>query len=472
MRSRSLGVIAAVALAGVLAACQPVTPPPPPPPPAPMTLGWNRPGVDGPIAADATHGWLWAMDRGSQDLDAINASNGAFEREYHVSLDGSEHFPTPYVTPDGTWVVTESGTKVVGIDPTKPLPAWTSVALDGIIQSRPLVIESDNIVVVATENDSVYGLNLTTGTIVWGPKSLGTPETQAHVDSFNNVLGDPTSGTLSGCGDIFPLGITSNVVLHPDGFVYAVGEVQTGTTPDADPPDFRMMAVNPPDGTVEVAPVSIVPTSMKTAPVQIAAEQQRAGLITANNNIYIGFGGLSGDCGTYHGYDVVVDKNGSPVGDFESTATTNAGAIWATAGGTVDSSGTVYAATGNNTGNPASGTDYSDGVVAVPSSISGELTTPANYFQPPEWQSDNNVDADLGSSGPVLVANGAQLFEIGKQHNAFLLNTSALGGGDHETPVFRLNGVCSGVSDGQNATLGNSAYFNCSSSGMWQVVIS
>jgi len=285
-------------------------------------------------------------------------------------------------------------------------------------------------------------------------------------------LGDPSSGTLSGCGDITPLGITSNPVLAPNGKVYAVGEVQTGTMPNADPPDFKMMAVNPLDGSFALTPTSIVPTSMKTAPVQIAAQQQRAGLLTANNNIYVGFGGLAGDCGTYHGFEVVASETGGLVGDFESTANTNAGAIWATAGGAVDSANTVYVATGNNTGNPASGTDYSDGVVAVPSSISGEVTAPTNYFQPAEWQSDNNVDADLGSNGPVLVANGTKLFIIGKQHNAFLLSTSSLGSTTHETPLGRLNGVCSGVSDGQNATLGSSAYFNCSSAGMWQVTLS
>ena len=132
----------------------------------------------------------------------------------------------------------------------------------------------------------------------------------------------------------------------------------------------------------------------------------------------------------------------------------------------------MYVATGNDTANPSSGTDYSDGVVAIPSSISGEVTAASNYFQPAEWQSDNNVDADLGSSAPVLLPNGTQLFIIGKQHNAFLLDTSSLGGTNHETPLGRLNGACAGESFGQNAALGGSAYFNCSSSGLSQVVIS
>ncbi|HEV2310566.1 MAG TPA: hypothetical protein VGU73_08585, partial [Acidimicrobiia bacterium] len=440
-----------------------------------MTLGWHVSGVDGPIAADPTNNALWAMNKGAHTLDEVDATTGAVKHTYNVSLDGSQHFPTPEVNSNGTWVVTESGTHVVGVQvgSTSSTPTWTSPALDGFVQSRPVI--ANNVVVVATEGDSVYGLSLTTGAFVWTTtdattsdhgQTLGTPESQAQNNSLD-------SGAVNGCGDIWPLGITSNLVAAPNGDVYAVGEVQTGTTTTSYP-DFQVMAVNPATGAQTLTPTSIVPTSMKTAPVQIEAEQQRAGLfIGANSNVYVGFGGLSGDCGTYHGYEVVVSEAGSVVGDFESTAISNAGAIWATAGGAVDSGGTVYVSTGNNTrGNPPSGTDYTDGVVAVPANISGEITAPGNFFQPAEWKTDNDADADLGSAAPVLLPNGTQLFVIGKQHNAFLLNASALGGFDHETPVGRLNGACSGESFGQNAALGNSAYFNCTGTGMVQVVFS
>ena len=412
-------------------------------------------------------------DKGAQTLDEVNPSTGAIEHAYPVPLDGSEHFPTPDVSANGQWVVMESGQKVVAVQPNVTPDnsvAWTSnsggaaLSLDGIVQARPLIVGS--VVVVPTENDSLYGLSLTTGAKQWGPVSLGTPETQAHNDSLPDVRG---------CGNIWPLGITSNPVLAPNGSVYAVGEVQTGNTPGADPPVFKIMAVNPADGTPAVAPTAIDPASMTTTPVEIWAEQQRAGLVTANNTIYVGFGGLSGDCGTYHGYEVAVSEAGNLVGDLETTANTNAGAIWATAGAAVDSAGTVYVSTGNSTQTPATGTDYSDSVLAItPTLLSGgaHVTAPSDYFQPAEWQSDNNADADLGSAAPVLLPNGTQLFIIGKQHNAFLLTTSSLGGGDHHTPADRLNGACSGESFGQNAALGNAAYFNCSNSGMWQVHIS
>jgi hypothetical protein len=342
--------------------------------------------------------------------------------------------------------------------------AWTSATLDGIVQARPLVVGS--IVVVATEDDSLYGLNLANGSTVWGPVSVGTPEPVSHVRTFG----------LDGCGDIPVLGITSNPVLGSNGDVYAVGEVATyppGPPPSGvDPPVHKLAAIDPSTGALTLGPTVIDPAAMTDTP----AQQQRAGLLAANGNIYIGFGGLSGDCGTYHGFLVAASQSDATIeGSLEIAAADNAGAIWGTSGPVADANGNVYATTGNAFGSPSTGTDYSDGVVEVkPAYLSGgaNQTAPSDYFQPPEWQTDNNFDWDLGSTGPLLLPNGTQLFVIGKQHHAFLLNTSALGGSDHMTPAGRLNWACSpGQAFGQNAVLGNAAYIACTD-GMRQVLIS
>jgi hypothetical protein len=226
------------------------------------------------------------------------------------------------------------------------------------------------------------------------------------------------------------------------------------------------------DGSVTLAPTTIDPPSMSSGSDTISAHQQRAGLLAANGNVYIGFGGLVGDCFTYHGWVVAAsESSGSIVGSFQATAVSNAGAVWATGAPAHDSSGNVYASTGNGQGSPSSGTDYSDAVVKISASMSGATIAPVDYFQPTEWRSDNNADADLGSAAPVLLPNGTQLFIIGKQHNAFLLNTSSLGGGGtHETPAARLDNACAGEVFGQNAIIPatNSVYIACSD-GMRQI---
>jgi polyvinyl alcohol dehydrogenase (cytochrome) len=50
-----------------------------------------------------------------------------------------------------------------------------------------------------------------------------------------------------------------------------------------------------------------------------------------------------------------------------------------------------------------------------------------SYFAPANWEQDNADDGDLGSTSPVLLDNG-QVFEVGKETTAYLLDSSVLGG--------------------------------------------
>ena len=61
------------------------------------------------------------------------------------------------------------------------------------------------------------------------------------------------------------------------------------------------------------------------------------------------------------------------------------------------------------------------------------MARPADYWVPENWQSLDNVDADLGSSGPLLVdvpdATPSHLVvALGKDRNAYLVNRDNLGG--------------------------------------------
>jgi hypothetical protein len=468
MRIRALGLAAVLISGGILVACRPVVPPPPPPPPPPttipppggMALGWSAPGVDGPIATDSAHNAVWAMNKGAGLLKELNATTGAQMNSLAVPLNSAQHFPTPEVA--GGWVIIErSNNQVVAFQTNNPTTTWTSPVLDGLVQARPLVVGS--IVIVATENDSVYGLNLVDGTFAWtaltGDKvNIGAPEPLSDARLFPG---------LNGCGDIDPLGITSNPVLGSNGNVYAVGEL-AGNHATNTQPRHVLVAVDPSTGTVTLTPKNVDVGTM----TNVAGEQQRAGLLAKNGNIYIGYGGLVGDCGAYHGYVVAASETtGLVVGSFEAAAVSNAAAVWGTSGPVADASGNVYASTGNSQGTSSSTpTDYSDGVVQLAPNMPAGSTVPADYFQPTVWRQDNAVDADLGSAGPVLLPNGTQIFIIGKQHTAFLLNTSSLGGTDHMTPVGALS-ACSGVALGQNAAISSSSVYVACSSGMQQITI-
>jgi hypothetical protein len=367
------------------------------------------------------------------------------------------------------------------VDPTQQPGAALSRAwrapVDGIVQARPLVVSgttAGDVVVVATESDNLYGFNATTGAKLWGPVNIGTAEPLADIHSL-----DPSH--LSACGDLDPLGITSNPVYDPSsGTVYAVGEVEGATDPThyhAHIPEFVLVGVNPATGAdtgtgpdTGLAPIPIVTTSMPagmttTNPAnEIEAEQQRAGLAAFHGVVYVGFGGLAGDCGPYHGWLISASEaNGHLVGTFETAtkpATNRAAAVWGTLGPAVDTAGNVYTSTGSSKGPyPTSGTDYSMAVVQVPP---GFVTAATNFFQTPTWESDDQNDADLGSAGPVLVAGDTQIFALGKQHTAFLLDTSDLGGdATHETPIASLRNVCPGDSDGASVASGNTVFVGC-----------
>ncbi|MGA2522445.1 MAG: PQQ-binding-like beta-propeller repeat protein [Acidimicrobiales bacterium] len=89
--------------------------------------------------------------------------------------------------------------------------AWTSPDLDGAVYGEPLI--DDGQVFVATENDTVYALSATNGTVVW-----------------SDHVGTPVPAGALPCGDITPdVGITSTMVIDPtSGTLFASGAEMHG----------------------------------------------------------------------------------------------------------------------------------------------------------------------------------------------------------------------------------------------------
>jgi outer membrane protein assembly factor BamB len=328
--------------------------------------------------------------------------------------------------------------------------SWHSPSLDGTVQGAPVVV--GDVVVVATEHDALYGLSLRDGHRLWGPRRVGQPVPLSVVAS--------KSPSADGCGDIDPLGITSSLVVDPTTppRVFAVAEVLG----PGDAVAHDLVGVDPVTGKVLVGPTPIDPPAM-THP---ELEQQRAGLTFANGRVYVGFGGLYGDCGDYHGFVVAANPDGSGIaGTFEAADAgggDRAAAVWATDSPPVDAAGHLYIATGNSEDAPGPPTfDYGDSVVALDPSLNV-----VSAFQPSTYEADNASDLDLGSTAPVPVGDG-QLFELGKQEKAFLLNGANLGGTDHHTPLASIDS-CGAF--GANATLGTSVFVACRNS-LQQILI-
>jgi outer membrane protein assembly factor BamB len=309
--------------------------------------------------------------------------------------------------------------------------AW-SARLDGAVYGQPLVVGSE--VIAATENDSVYALNRTTGKTIWRTH-VGTPVQQPPPN---------------GCGNIYPLGITGTPIYDAgNGLVYAVAEV-TGY-------HHMLVALDATTGALRLHRSLDIPTSSN----QPAFNQQRPGLTIDNGRVYATFGGLSGDCGPYQGSVVSAPLTGDgPLASWR-TPTSREGAIWAPGGPVVGPDASLWVSIGNGasgTGDPYDGSDSA-------TQLSPDLQRVA-YFAPTTWADDNDNDLDLGSTQPVLAA-GNTVFIMGKRGVGYLLNAAKLGGIGGQ---LAEQSICKAF--GTAAVSGSTVYEPCQDGGLAAVQVS
>jgi outer membrane protein assembly factor BamB len=305
---------------------------------------------------------------------------------------------------------------------------WTSPTLDGRIYGQPVVAGQQ--VVVATEANTVYSLAAATGAVQWS-RHLGTPRTSNFP-----------------CGNINPLGITSTAVIDA-GNVFVVAEIQSTPTSFF----FELASISLATGVVNWTQ-NISPSDPSW---DANYQQQRGALLATSTRIIVGFGGLAGDCGNYHGYVVGFPKSGTGSVSWWSSARAvpgdREGAVWAPGGLSQDAGGFVYASTGNSSQTTAGDVyDYSDGVIKLdPNGLAAGA--PVDYFAPSQWTQDNAGDVDLGSTTPLQLPNN-RIFIVGKSGIGYLLSTASLG---HIGGAVAQHRVCSATND---AAFGSLAYAN------------
>ena len=299
--------------------------------------------------------------------------------------------------------------------------AWTR-RLDGAVWGQPLVI--GDLVIAATEGDTVYGLSRSHGRILW----------QAH-------LGTPVPLSSLPCGYVDPLGITGTTVYDPStGLVYTVAEttgfhhILAGIDIASGQVRFRR-DIPAPDGHPRF-------------------DQQWAALTVERGRVYVAFGGLFGDCGPYRGSVVGIPASGKGAPVTYLVPTAREGGIWPAGGPVIGPDGTIYVSVGNG----AATRPPFDGGDSVTALTPGLRRT--GIFAPTTWPADNAGDLDLGSTSPALLSSG-RLFADGKNGNAYLLNAAHLAGVGSQLAQAP---VC--ISFGGMAVSGAVAYVPCFSGGM------
>ena len=258
-----------------------------------------------------------------------------------------------------------------GNDTTEPAATNVSSAwnanVSGQIYAEPLIV--GNTVLVATEQNNVYGLDAATGAVLWSNTSLGTPVTQSTLP----------------CGNINPVvGITGTPVVDTATSLMYV--VATLAQPNV---HYELYAININNG----ATAWHETVSPSGNPIY---QGQRSALALANGRVYIPFGGRSGDCGTYSG--TVVGALASGPGSLVSYALPagHEGGIWAPSGSAVDGSGNVYVTTGNTTcGSTCNPFDFGETVLKLSPTLGL-----VDWWAPTNWPSLNAGDTDQQSHLP------------------------------------------------------------------------
>src|SRR4029453_8914359 len=149
----------------------------------------------------------------------------------------------------------------------------------------------------------------------------------------------------------------------------------------------------------------------------------RAALAIANGRVWVGFGGLFGDCGPYHGWLVGVPTSGDGKWRVYRTPSSREAGIWAPSGPAVDRSGHLYVTVGNGASTSPPYDDSDHGLRLRDNHV-------VSLFAPAEWASENAADLDLGSTGPAIVRGIGRtwIFADGKRGNGYLLHTVRFGG--------------------------------------------
>jgi len=287
--------------------------------------------------------------------------------------------------------------------------------LHGPTYAHPLFWAASNpsekdLLFVATEQNDVYALDASTGTVVWH-RSVGQPVPRRDLP----------------CGNIDPLGITGTPVVDPASRTLVVAAM---TTADAGTRNAHLIAaLSIDDGSMRAGwPVDVSRIRAGSLPFTAATQNQRGALALLNGVVYVPYGGHFGDCGDYHGWVVGVSMT-NPASTSAWRTRAKGGGIWAP-GGIASDGKSIYVVTGNTFGVST----WSDGEAIIRLRAGPTFTQqPADFFTPADWLTLDSTDRDLGGSGPLLIhvagATPSRLIvALGKDGQAYLVDQARMGG--------------------------------------------
>lgn len=275
-----------------------------------------------------------------------------------------------------------AGESVITTSSVKNLALKWSAAVDGKVTGQPLFVsavqvggQAQDVVVVATSNNSIYALDASTGAQLWR-SNFGPPSGQGDVPGGFGISASPVIDRVS-------------------NRIYTVSD------------DGYLRTLNLADGTQASAAVQVITDNPGTNSVW-------GGLNLVAGNLYIATGSNGPDTNPWWGRIIRVNVSGAaPVvaATFKVVPSVAApyggGGIWGYGGVSVDpATGRVYAATGADDRTPEGYTLYSGSMIALAAGLGNPpLGNPLGYYQPAvpsPCQGDPGVcDMDFGAT-PII----------------------------------------------------------------------
>ena len=302
--------------------------------------------------------------------------------------------------------------------------------VDGQVYAEPLYVPNltvngsqHNIVFIETEHDSVYAFDADATTLeapLWHTSFLGT--------GVNSVPSADVS-----CNSLVPeIGITSTPVIDTSSntmYVVAFTQENSGLV-------YRLHALNiltgqDEPGSPTVLQGSVAGTAQEAVNGNVAFvpanERQRGALTLVDGQIYIPFAAFC-DNTPFHGWIMGYTYSGSAFQQAEiynDSANGTGSGIWGSGGPiAADTAGNIYFSTGNGdfTLNQPGGMDAGDAFVKMNAQLQIQ-----DYFSPFNQSCLNQVDADLGSGGPLIITSSGEVIGAGKEGRIYVMNESNLG---------------------------------------------
>lgn len=282
--------------------------------------------------------------------------------------------------------------------------------VDGAVYAQPLFLPAvevpgkgkHDILFIATEHDSVYAFDAyrTTDPPLW------------QVSLLDKKKGEtPVPMRAVSCPFIQPVvGITATPVIdRRSGTIYVLARTAV------DRQYFQHLhALAITTGVEKFGGPVVVSASFPghgdgslhgQVPFDPLRENPRASLLLVKSAVYLTWAS-SCDVVPYHGWVMAYDAATlAQKAVLNVTPDGTEGGIWASdTGPAADAEGNIYVATGNGTFDAAStGRDYGDSVLKLALSEKDAAFEVRDYFTPYDQAKLNDADADIGSSGPLLL---------------------------------------------------------------------